>query len=1041
MAIIVKHTKVSTIPDGTDTSVVRPSDWNDNHVITGLGTIATQDANNVAITGGTVSGSTLTSDTVSNNLQFTPTSAPSYSEGDVWYDNTQHTLAYYNDATNNLVHVGQEVQTKVINNTGSTIAIGAPVYITSTSSGQIYPNVALAKSDSIATSSVLGLATQAIANGAIGYVTSYGILQPCNTGLFNVGDVLYLSPYSAGVLMNTVPPTGSVIIVGVVAYKNTPNGSIYVKQQNSDVVAASTITGQVAVANGGTGASTLTGYVKGSGTSVMTASSTIPTTDLSGTVTNAQLTNSAITINGTSTALGGSINVGTVTSVTGTAPVVSSGGNTPAISMAKATTSIDGYLSATDWTTFNNKQPAGTYVNSVSGTATRITSTGGVTPVIDLASGVATPGTTGSSTLIPVVTIDTYGRVTSITTASNPQGTVTSVATTGTVNGLTLTGGPITSSGTVTLGGTLDLSSPPTIGNTTPNTGKFTTLNSTGTASLGTASTTSIQVIGDASYPGVYATGGTNTPLVLSPLGTGALQAQKTDSTATGGNARGANAVDWQTGRTSASMVASGGNSVISGGYNNTASGGFATIAGGLSHSSSGTGAFIGGGNGNGALSAYSGVAGGQSNTAAGYHNFIGGGFTNSGTSQSAVTTNTTTIALTASTTVYLSSANANIKVGQLFTGTGVSTYTYATSTVTTGTAAVMNTSTISGTTLTVGSLASGTIIAGMVLTGTGVTAGTYIVSGAGSTWTVSTSQTVASTTITGTAYTFTISQAATTTAGVTLSFYTPHGVVVGGGNNQATGAYSFIGGGGDAGTAVNRNSAAGDWSVVVGGNKNTTGIAGYDFIGGGTNNSTNNSSGSAVICGGGSNSVTAFNASILGGTLNQASGAYSSILGAVRGTTRGISCYTVFPASISPVSTTVGSSQAALLVLGRQTTDATATVLTSDVNAAGTANQVILPNNSAYLFKATVIAGVTGAGNTSAWKLEGAIKRGANAGSTAIVGTVTTTLLAQDAGASTWTITATADTTNGGLKLTFTGQAATTIRVVAKVETTEMTY
>ena len=116
---------------------------------------------------------------------------------------------------------------------------------------------------------------------------------------------------------------------------------------------------------------------------------------------------------------------GTVISVTGTSPVVSSGGTTPAISMPVATTSVSGYLSSTDWTTFNNKG-SGT-VTSVSGTSGRITSTGGTTPVIDLASGVATAGTTGSSTLIPVVTIDTYGRVTSITTASNPQGTVTSV--------------------------------------------------------------------------------------------------------------------------------------------------------------------------------------------------------------------------------------------------------------------------------------------------------------------------------------------------------------------------------------------------------------------------------------------------------------------------------------------------------------------------------------------------------------------------------------------------------------------------------------
>jgi hypothetical protein len=55
---------------------------------------------------------------------------------------------------------------------------------------------------------------------------------------------------------------------------------------------------------------------------------------------------------------------GTVTSVTGTAPVVSSGGNTPAISMAAATGSVDGYLTSTDWTTFNSKAPAVTYTTN-----------------------------------------------------------------------------------------------------------------------------------------------------------------------------------------------------------------------------------------------------------------------------------------------------------------------------------------------------------------------------------------------------------------------------------------------------------------------------------------------------------------------------------------------------------------------------------------------------------------------------------------------------------------------------------------------------
>jgi hypothetical protein len=76
-----------------------------------------------------------------------------------------------------------------------------------------------------------------------------------------------------------------------------------------------------------------------------------------------------------------------VTSVTGTAPVVSSGGTTPAISMAAANTSTNGYLTSTDWNTFNNKQPAGTYVTAVSVVSANGlagTSSGGATPALTL---------------------------------------------------------------------------------------------------------------------------------------------------------------------------------------------------------------------------------------------------------------------------------------------------------------------------------------------------------------------------------------------------------------------------------------------------------------------------------------------------------------------------------------------------------------------------------------------------------------------------------------------------------------------------------
>ena len=68
MAITVKHTKVSTIPDGDDSSLIRPSDWNDNHALTGVGTMAEQDANNVAITGGTISGVTLPASNITGTL-------------------------------------------------------------------------------------------------------------------------------------------------------------------------------------------------------------------------------------------------------------------------------------------------------------------------------------------------------------------------------------------------------------------------------------------------------------------------------------------------------------------------------------------------------------------------------------------------------------------------------------------------------------------------------------------------------------------------------------------------------------------------------------------------------------------------------------------------------------------------------------------------------------------------------------------------------------------------------------------------------------
>jgi hypothetical protein len=80
-------------------------------------------------------------------------------------------------------------------------------------------------------------------------------------------------------------------------------------------------------------------------------------------------TNASVTVNAKGLVTAASSGTAPVTSVTGTAPVVSSGGTTPAISMAAATTAVSGYLTSTDWNTFNNKSNTTGTVTSVSATA------------------------------------------------------------------------------------------------------------------------------------------------------------------------------------------------------------------------------------------------------------------------------------------------------------------------------------------------------------------------------------------------------------------------------------------------------------------------------------------------------------------------------------------------------------------------------------------------------------------------------------------------------------------------------------------------
>jgi len=450
MAITVKHKFVSAIPDAGDTTIVQPSNWNDDHQLTGTVPIANggtgastaNDGFNALAPSQTGnSGKYLTTDGSNTSWATNPLgtvtsvglSAPSIFTVSGSPVTSSGTLALTYSGTALPVANG---------GTGVTSSSGANSVVLRDSNGNITTNCLF---EGYVTQAASGTAIVLTASTAQNYqITGSGgqiIRLPDATTLPNGATFTFNNNQSSGAITvqnnssTTVATINSGGYVTVVLLSNsiaagswdrhdsTPSNvswSTNTLDYAGSITSATWNGNTVSVNRGGTGATTLTGYVKGSGTSALTANATIPTTDLSGTITNAQLANSAITINGTSTSLGGSISVGTVTSVaatagtgisvsgspitssgtltitntapdqtvaitsgtgisvtgtypnftvtntspssggtvtsvTGTAPISSSGGNTPAISISQATTSTNGYLSSTDWNTFNNK--------------------------------------------------------------------------------------------------------------------------------------------------------------------------------------------------------------------------------------------------------------------------------------------------------------------------------------------------------------------------------------------------------------------------------------------------------------------------------------------------------------------------------------------------------------------------------------------------------------------------------------------------------------------------------------------------------------
>ncbi|WP_330115597.1 hypothetical protein SA496_14095 [Pseudomonas sp. JS3066] len=227
-----------------------------------------------------------------------------------------------------------------------------------------------------------------------------------------------------------------------------------------------------------------------------------------------------------------------------------------------------------------------------------------------------------------------------------------------------------------------------------------------------------------------------------------------------------------------------------------------------------------------------------------------------------------------------------------------------------------------------------------------------------------------------------------------------------------ASGADSFIGGG-----AYNTSSALN--TVVVGGYQNTA------------------SSNYSAVLGGQQNTASGVHACVPGGHNSLADGAGSMAAG-IDASTRAIRGAAAYAAGMF---SSRGDAQRAEYVLRRQTSNATPARLSADGSSTTAQFQITPPNNSAYAFSGLISARANSGSVTSMWEIKGAIKRDGSAGTAALVGTPTVTLLGQDGGAAAWAVALTADTTTGCLAITVTGAASTFINWVAEVRTAEVAW
>lgn len=161
-------------------------------------------------------------------MRFTTNTVdPLHEEGMLFYDQVDHSLAYYNDDSQVKVNIGREELVRVYNNTGATLTNKTVVYVNGAISG--WPTVSKASATTeIDSQSVIGLVTSDISDSEYGYVCISGMVNGADTSSFAEGTVVYLSN-SFGELTSTPPLQPSYEVeVATVVVSDAINGKLLV---------------------------------------------------------------------------------------------------------------------------------------------------------------------------------------------------------------------------------------------------------------------------------------------------------------------------------------------------------------------------------------------------------------------------------------------------------------------------------------------------------------------------------------------------------------------------------------------------------------------------------------------------------------------------------------------------------------------------------------------------------------------------------------------------------------------------------------------